>query len=295
MKLAVVTGAAGFAGCNLVEHLIHHEYKIIAVVRPQSVHNIRLRDLRHLDLVELNMSDIAELPIIIRRMKAESVSCFFHLAWQGERYDFDSQKDNIGYTLDALEIAGKIGCNRFITTGSQAEYGATEEIIKEDRIPDPFCDYGAAKIAACFLTRCRAKELGIDWIWGRVFSLYGKYEPIGRMLPDLIQKLKKGEKIELSSCTQNWDYLDAGDAAEALIALAERGRSGEIYNIANGKYRPLKEYVEIVRKKYSPQAVIHYGDRAEPYVSLQPSVDKIMRDTGWTPMVDFEEGLKNYD
>ncbi len=290
-----ISGAAGFLGCNIVERLIAYGYQVNAIVRPNSVNNIRLLNYSQVNVIELDMKNIGDLPLQVNNNLEGSAPVFFHLAWAGERYDFTKQRENIKNSLEALEIAKLMGCRRFIATGTQAEYGTTEELIVEDRMPNPFCDYGAAKVATCYLSRRRAQELGIDWIWGRVFSLYGKYEPTGRMLPDLVQKLKNGERVELSSCTQNWDYLDAGDAAEALIALAQRGRAGEIYNIANGNYRPLKEYVEIVRKKYAPQAEIHYGDRSDPYVSLQPSVEKIMRDTGWRPMIGFEEGLKNYD
>ena len=48
---------------------------------------------------------------------------FFHLAWQGGRYDFAAQYGNIADTIGALEAAARLGCHRFICTGSQAEYG----------------------------------------------------------------------------------------------------------------------------------------------------------------------------
>ncbi|MCR4798624.1 MAG: NAD-dependent epimerase/dehydratase family protein, partial [Lachnospiraceae bacterium] len=114
-------------------------------------------------------------------------------------------------------------------------------------------------------------------------------------LPDLVRKLKAGEQISLSSGRQNWDYLDAGDAAECIIALYERGHDGEIYNIANGAYRPLREFVEEAKAILNSHAEIHYGEDPTPFVSLQPSVEKTKRDTGWAPVVSFAEGLRSYD
>ena len=143
-----------------------------------------------------------------------------------------------------------------------------------------------------FLTKRRAEQCGIDWIWGRIFSLYGLYEPHGRMLPDLINKLRNGEQIKLSDCSQNWDYLDAGDAAEALLSIAEKGRRGEIYNIANGKYAPLRDFVKSIASKYGNEKQIVFGDKANPFISLSPSVEKIFCDTGWKPIIGF---MQNYD
>lgn len=287
MKTAVVTGAAGFAGCNLVEHLQQHGYRVFAVVRPGSLHNSRLTESDHLVKIELDASEIGELPKRI----SEKCDVFFHLALQGTRDDMAAQLVNVENTMKAVEAAEKLSCKIFFGAGSQAEYGVKAELITESLPPDPFTAYGAAKVAACFLSRRRAEQLGLEWIWGRIFSLYGKYEPSGRMLPDLIEKLKRGETPELSSCRQYWDYLEAGDAVEAMIALIEHGRNGEIYNIANGNYRPLKDFVEQMREIYAPQVRIIYGDDPEPFVSLKPSVEKLEKDTGWKAKKDFAEGL----
>ena len=151
----------------------------------------------------------------------------------------------------------------------------------------PNTAYGAAKLAACCLTKCRAEQLDVDWIWGRIFSLYGKYEPSSTMLSYLADSLRQRKSPELTSCTQNWDYLDAGEGAEALIALAEHGKSGEIYNIANGNYRPLKDFVEDVRRKIAPDVPVLFGKNLRQAVSLQPSVEKIYRNTGWRAKKPF--------
>lgn len=220
---------------------------------------------------------------------------YIHLAWHGDRYDYAAQRQNADEAEACVEAAAKLSCKRFMATGSQVEYGVKGDLITEDMMPEPFCAYGSAKVAACYLTKYRARELGMEWIWGRIFSLYGKYEPAGRMLTDLVRKLKAGEQISLSSGRQNWDYLDAGDAAECIIALYERGHDGEIYNIANGDYKTLREFVEEAKSIIAPSATVCYGEDPSPYVSLQPSVEKTKRDTGWAPTVSFAKGLQSYD
>ena len=262
---------------------------IYAVVRLNSPHNARLAPSERLTLVPADLSEYARLDEMIE----EACNVFFHLAWQGERYDFAAQYGNIADTLGALEAAARLGCKRFICTGSQAEYGRQTALITEETCPHPADAYGAAKLAACALSRQRAADLGVAWIWGRVFSLYGRYEPEGRMLPALVHALRAGETFSLSSsAAQNWDYLYAADAADALLALAKRGRAGEIYNIAHGGYRPLRDYIEEARAVLAPQCDVAYGTADADVFSLQPSVEKICRDTGWLATTDFEGGMQ---
>ena len=290
MKNYIVTGAAGFLGCNLTERLMQEENAhIYAVVRPNSPHNARLTPSERLTIVPADLSEYAHLDEMIE----EACDVFFHLAWQGGRYDFAEQYGNIADTIGALEAAARLGCKRFICTGSQAEYGRQTALITEETCPHPADAYGAAKLAACALSRQRAADLGIEWIWGRVFSLYGKYEQEGRMLPTLVKSLRSEQPFALSSSgAQNWDYLYAADAADALLALAERGRAGEIYNIANGGYRPLLDYIEEARAVIAPQCDVTYGAADADVFSLQPSVEKIRRDTGWMATTDFEGGMQ---
>ena len=290
MKNYIVTGAAGFLGCNLTERLMQEEdAHIYAVVRPDSPHNVRFISPKRLTIVPVDLSDYVRLDEMI----GTPCDVFFHLAWQGGRYEFAEQYGNIADTISALEAAARLGCKRFICTGSQAEYGRQTALITEETCPHPADAYGAAKLAACALSRQRAADLGVAWIWGRVFSLYGRYEQEGRMLPTLVKSLRSEQSFALSSsAAQNWDYLYAADAADALLALVERGRAGEIYNIAHGSYRPLRDYIEEARAVLALQCDVTYGAADADVFSLQPSVEKIRRDTGWQPMTDFVDGLR---
>ena len=291
MKKCVVTGAAGFTGYSLVENLIAHGYFVYAVVRPQSEHNVRLAGMRNVQLVYADISEYGQLDKKIK----DTCDAFFHLAWQGGRYDFASQYRNIEYALGALEAAARLGCKRFICTGSQAEYGPQRGLITEENCPHPADAYGAAKLAACVLTRQRALDLDVDWIWGRIFSLYGKYEAEMRMLPALVKSLRENKDFQMATDgRQNWDYLYVSDGAEALIDLLEKGKNGEIYNIANGSYMPMREFVELVKNFLGSKAGVIYDEMSTSLYSLQPSVDKIKRDTGWLPQMEFYSGIGNY-
>ena len=291
MKKCIVTGAAGFTGCNLVERLLAAGYFVYCVVRENSAHNKRLENLANVQLV---YADLAEYKNLYQQIK-EPCEVVFHLAWQGGRYDFAAQYQNVEDTLGALEAAKKIGCKRFVCTGSQAEYGPQKGLITEETCPHPIDAYGSAKLAACILTRQRAMDLGIEWIWGRIFSLYGKYEAETRMLPALVKSLRENKDFQMATDgRQNWDYLYVSDGAEALIALLEKGKTGEIYNIAHGNYRMMREFVGLVEKFVGNTACVVYDETNISLYSLQPSSEKLKRDTGWLPQVEFCSGLEFY-
>lgn len=283
----IVTGAAGFLGYSVVSELLAKGHYVYALVRPGSKHNERLKGLKNMEIIEGDIYANNYLPM----WPHDKCDSLIHLASQGARFDEKAQAGNVAAGLKMIDLAVSAGCKRIIYTGSQAEYGATREIQTEDMPVNPFCPYGKAKVELCNKSKAAAEENNLEWIWGRVFSVYGKYEPGSRMLPQLITAMKNGEEYKLSSGTQNWDYIEAGDAAAAIIALTERGKSGEIYNIANGDYKPLREFAETVREHYNKGRII-YGEDPDPYVSLQPSVEKLKRDTGWSPRKEFSDSLE---
>ncbi|MCR5671580.1 MAG: NAD(P)-dependent oxidoreductase [Butyrivibrio sp.] len=318
MKIAIVTGAYGFLGANLTKELLSRDYRVLAVGRCGSEgHNDRFEESRQLKKIFLDMKDydllgerILEAYKSLKALKEEPADVpesvyFFHLAWGGGREDMAAQLENVRGSVKALLAAANLRDHilkesgsdivrvRFVATGSQAEYGVFEGIQTEDTPLDPFSAYGKCKVKALEELSRQAKSCNIDLIWARIFSLIGKYEPEGRMFPDIVRKLLNKENVYLSSCEQYWDYLDALDAARALISLAQKGKAGEIYNVASGDYRPLKEYVEeVARVLLADTALLHYGKKAEPFVSLKPSVEKIKRDTGWKPEIPFRESIE---
>lgn len=305
-KNVIVTGAAGFAGANLVMELLENNYEVFAVVRPGSSHNARLEEIDSdaIHIFPLEMDELERLPFEIFERFPElsdeenTFDAFFHLMWGGDRNDFDVQKVNVVGAIHAVRAAAMVRCKRFVGIGSQAEYGATDKIQSEKIAPDPISAYGSSKVAACYMSRNLAKKLGLEWVWGRIFSLIGRFEPHGRMIPDLLDRAQNGMKMNLSSCRQSWNYLDASDCARALIALSQKGKDGEIYNITDGKCIILRQYVERANRwvfeKFGKMAEIQYGDDPSPFISLQPDGNKLFEDTGWVPQKEFEDSLQEY-
>lgn len=287
MKNVIVTGAAGIVGAVLTRQLSMHGYHVFAIVRPQSKSNQRIENIPNVQIIPLAMEHIKQLPDKI------GVSCetIIHLAWSPLRNDFQAQAESFSWTLAIMDMARLLNCKRFLGIGSQAEYGICTGLTTEDTPLNPTTFYGAFKAAASQVTKVQAQNLGIDWLWGRIFSIYGIYEPPSSLISYMINTLKQEESPKLSSCLQYWDYLYDQDAAEAIIAIMEHGISGNVYNIAHGDYKSLKYYTEILHQLFNPNIEVTYGPKTG--LSIMPDTQKLTTDTGWKAHIDFAEGIKS--
>lgn len=224
---------------------------------------------------------------------------FLHLAWGStkstERNNLQPQVQNIQYALDAVDLAERFGCHTFMGAGSQAEYGQKEENLTEDTIACPSTAYGMAKLCAGQMTRLSCHNKGMRHIWPRILSTYGPCSPYQTVLYYTIRELLAGRVPALSGGDQVWDFLYLRDTARALLALLEKGHDGEVYLVASGKTKLLKEYFRLTRDAidstlplglgavpYSPATVMHLG----------ADIGKIKRDTGWEPTTTFEDGIR---
>ena len=291
---AVVTGPTGAIGTALCGLLAESGIRVYAVVRPGSKRAEHLRSITGVTLAECDAAQLGLLP-----ERIPSADAFFHLAWakttgQG-RNDMGAQIRNIQYTIDAVHAAHMLGCKVFVGAGSQAEYGRVEHALTPDTPCFPENGYGMAKLCAGQMSRTECEALGIDHIWPRILSVYGPFDGENAMIPQVIRKLLAGKTPALTAGEQIWDYLYAGDAAEALYRLALTGRAGEIYPLGSGCAQPLRAYIEALRDAIDPSLPLGFGE--VPYGSkqvmhLEADVTALKRDTGFESRTAFETGIR---
>lgn len=293
----IVTGATGFIGFALCSELLKRGEEVIAVVRPHSSRREKLSTLSgKLTIYELELKDIEKLDCEYR-VKAD---VFFHLAWNGsagsEREVFEIQYKNIDYTIQAIKTAQKCGCRRIIGAGSQAEYGVYKEKAVEDRVPaNPFMMYGAAKLATYNMGSLYAKQIGMEFIWPRIYSVYGVGENPGTLVNYCLDCLKKGEPPQVSNCENTWNFIYISDCVEMLILLSksEDAKSG-VYHIASGDTGKLKDFVnEMCEIKGTGIKPVFGAKQSDPDRTffLNPDISKI-KAIGGECRVSFSEGIK---
>ena len=301
IKKAIVTGGTGVTGNALVRYLLQKNVEVTALIRPGSFRRQFLpEEDRLLTVIECDMEDYGELA---SEIKDRQYDVFFHLAWDGStgkqkvdnRNNFKLQNRNVTYALDAVELCHSIDCPVFVMTGSQAEYGRKNEIIAETMEKHPENGYGMAKLCAEGMTRILCRQYRIRHIWPILFSVYGPYDGTESLIDVSIRGLLQNEELSFTAGEQQWDYLYSYDAAKAMLLLAEKGRDGECYNIANGRVRPLREYIEMMYQVVAPNIRPEFG--TIPYspnqvMLLGADIGKLKQETGFEAEYRFEEGIR---
>ena len=282
-------------GVALIEECLRHDIEIYALVRSSSGKAGRLPLSEKIHLTDCSLEDLSDLPGRI----PGGCDTFYHIAWgntgEARNKSTELQSRNIFYTLQAVRAAAELGCRRFIGAGSQAEYGPMDvEKISPDSPVNPSTPYGASKLAAGHLAGMLCRELGMECIWPRIFSVYGKYEKETTMVASGLRKMLAGEPTEFTPAMQRWDYLYSRDAGRAFYLIGEKGKGGSVYCVGSGQARPLKEYIEemaaltgagkpgIGAKPYPPGAVMN----------LCADIGTLTGDTGFIPEYTFEQGIR---
>ena len=297
MKRILITGVSGFIGNSLKEfierNLSSFEVYGIDSFLDKSTKRYFKRDL----------SDRKSLRDIIKRVSPHYI---FHLAGSGKKDDLSSLLlANVLSTQNLLEsiLDLKSIKTRVIIPGSAAEYGIVSQEdmpVKESYPLKPINFYGFVKMYQTILALNFYKS-GLDIVVGRIFNTVGWGSPqrlaIGNFAHQisLIERGKKNTTINTEGLSSKRDYLDIQDVCSALIAVAEKGKRGEIYNICSGKSYKLGELLNSLIKisncrKYTPKP---------PHISpleikdIRGSNKKIKKATGWNPKVKIIESLKN--
>lgn len=295
MKKVIITGANSFIGRRLTNRLIDRGNHVYAVVR-ETFKDTEIFKKHNCTIVRCNMEDYSSLFELIE----DKCDVGIAMAWNGTRgglrNDKTLQESNYVYSMDSIENFIRMGCKKIITSGSQAEYGPvnTDRKTLETDGCFPNTEYGIEKLKTYHDSAILCKKSGVCLIEPRYFSLYGEDDYYGTMIISIIRRMISGEKCELTECIQTWDFLHVDDAVNALEELIDSERTKGIYNIGYGESRQLKEYIEIMFQKTGRKSPLLFG--AVPYpatgmVNTNPCIDKLKRDTAWSPKVGFEEGI----
>lgn len=288
----VVTGATSFIGLELTDYLFSQQHQVVAVCRPDS---------KGLSKIPTGVEIVtAEMPDYGRLYKdIEHADVFVNLAWGGTGHDGrnvqDVQHENVVNTIAAMFAADKMGCQVFVEAGSQAEYGTVMEKITEDMPCHPFSEYGKAKLEVKERIFDLSEQLGIKYIHLRIFSLFGENDHPWTLVMSSIDKMLRNEPIDLSPCTQNWNFLYVKDAVRQIVGLCDYALNSktflhEVYNIASDDTRMLKQFVEEMYSLAGSTSVLNFGAvKPANVVSLNPDMTKTVSAIGFIAEHRFKD------
>jgi UDP-glucose 4-epimerase len=230
-------------------------------------------------------------------MAAFRPEAIIHCAWSGvanaARFDECQISGNIDAACALVEAGAAAGCSAFIAAGSQGEYGAGSS-MREDCLPEPTTLYGAAKVAALYLTRQLAAQAGMRHAWLRLFSTYGPGDNDGWLIPTLITQMLRGERPKTTLGTQYWDWLFIDDVARGLLAAATTPAASGIFNLGSGEPVQVRTAVEAIRDLAAPGMELVFGEipfRPDQVMHMQADISRLKAATGWAPQVPFAQGI----
>lgn len=290
MKSAVITGATSMIGVALVKECIKNNVKVLAIVRKNSKHRNRIPKSEFVKVCEAGLEELEQI------FEAEYYDVFYHLAWTGtsksERDNPIIQEKNIAYTLQAVELAHRLGCKKFVGAGSQAEYGKVDGVILPEMRVAPVLAYGVAKYAAGKFSEKLCREYSMIHVWARIFSVYGCLDNERTMLNYAIDCFKENGIPKFSAATQMWDYLYEEDAGKIFYLLGKCVEKSKVYCVANGNARPLKEYILELQNAWGNAKCEFASENSDEVIGLQADITELIDDIGYTPATEFCDGIK---
>ena len=285
----------GFSLCQYIDSL--NDCMVYAVCREGSSGLNKLHANKNIEVV---FSDLEHINNIAKVIKKADV--FINLAWTNTDHDGRNnailQGINVDYAKEAMRVSAHIGCKLFVEAGSQAEYGFVQDLITEETPCNPEVEYGKAKLSVLKEGSHLCNSLGIKYLHLRIFSTFGENDRPWTLIMTAIDKMQKNENLELSSCTQNWNYLYVADCVKQIFLLCKYVlnspdfKSG-VYHIASKDTRPLKDYLDEMKSVLCSNSVLNYGTFIpSKQVSLNPSVAKTEVAIGFINEVSFAEAIK---
>ena len=294
----VITGATSFLGVHLCDYLLGEGQQIFAICRQGNPKIAKLPKHNNLHII---YADMSEYRLLINKIQQADV--FVNLAWGATTHEGrdlrESQWQNVEYSLGALIAARNMGCKLFVEAGSQAEYGSTTDIQTEHSQCNPFSEYGRAKLAMKNMASTYAKLTGMKYIHLRIFSLYGENDKPWTMIINVLKKMLANEPVDLSPCTQKWNFLYVKDAVKQIALLCDFAFrrddfTQEIYHVASEDTRPLKDFVMEMKRQVGSYSQLNFGAVTPThFVSLQPDMTKTKSAIGFISDYTFAEGIKN--
>ena len=294
----VITGATSFIGVELTRYVLSVGDEVIAVCRKGSAGIQKLGTHPNLKIVYSELSEYTNL-----RTQIDKADVLINLAWEGTGHSgrnvTDIQKDNIAHSLEAIKVAAGIGCSLFVESGSQAEYGTVLEKISETTPCNPFSEYGKAKLTVKEQGSKIANSLGMKYLHLRIFSLFGEEDHPWTLVMSSLKKMVNNEPIDLSPCTQKWNFLYVKDAVKqiyllCLYALKTPDYKTEVFNIASKDTRVLKDFVEEMYNQSQSKSELVFGAITPAnVVSLDPDTSKTEAATGFISDYVFKDIINN--
>ncbi|MFZ3147632.1 MAG: dTDP-glucose 4,6-dehydratase [Methanothrix sp.] len=296
----LITGGAGFIGCNFVRHILekHPDYEI--VVLDKLTYAGRMENLLDvLDKITFVHGDICNKGDVDNAIMDCDAVVSFAAETHVDRSITEAGsfiRTNVLGTHTLLEAARTSCLEKFVQIGTDEVYGsvASGSFIESDPL-NPSSPYSASKAGADLLARAYFTTYGLPVSITRSSNNFGPYQYPEKLIPFFILRAMKGEKLPVYGSGENVrDWLYVQDNCAAIDMVLQSGKSGEIYNIGGGHELTNMELTRMILSYLNkPEGMIeHVADRLGHDFRYSVDCCKI-RSLGWRPKRSFEDALRD--
>jgi len=297
----LVTGGAGFIGSAFVRMLIAEtDWNVVNLDKLTYAGN-----LENLAAVENNPrytfvhADICDADAV--ETAARGVDAIVHFAAEShvDRSILSPEpviQTNFRGTFTLLDAARRLNIPRFVHVSTDEVYGSLEAPAEatEEFPLNPSSPYSASKAGSDLLARSYFVTYNMPVSITRASNNYGPYQFPEKLIPLMIAHALEDKELPIygdGMQVRDWLYVD--DHCHGILAVLRNGRPGEIYNIGGNRSLPNLDVVhQVLAATGKSESLIRYvKDRPGHDRRYALSSEKLMRETGWAPQMDFETGL----
>jgi NAD dependent epimerase/dehydratase len=303
-KRVLVTGADGFIGSHLVEHLLRAGAHVTALAQYNSFNFWGwLEDLPSLNQIRVVTGDIRDSHFCLSL--AERVEVVFHLAAlipipYSYRAPASYVETNIHGTLNLCQAALKGEVQRFIHLSTSEVYGRAKYVpIDEEHPLQAQSPYSASKIGADAIAMSFYCSFQLPVLIARPFNVYGPRQSARAVIPAIISQIAAGtKKVKLGDLTTTRDFTFVDDMCRGLLGVASLDSGlGEVFNIGSDVEISIGELFRLIAEIMSSDAEVQIDpDRLRPAKSevrrLRCDGQKLRDACGFQPEVSLREGLE---
>ena len=292
---SLITGGAGFIGSNLVDHLLKQGHQVTVLDNFCTGRKSNLEHVKNkINIIDIDISKESEE----LAKTFNNIDWVFHLAGLADIVPSITNptsyfETNVTGTLNVLEASKKSNIKKFIYAASASCYGvpAKYPTNESSEIKTEY-PYALSKFLGEQLVLHWAKVYKMKNISLRFFNVYGPrsrttgaYGAVFGVF--LAQKLANKELTIVGDGKQTRDFIHVFDVVEAIIQIAEKGKSGQSYNLGGGK----EVSVNIIADMVGGDKIFIPKRPGEPDRSLA-DISKIKSELNWEPKISINEGIK---
>jgi len=299
----LVTGGAGFIGSNFVRRIVNGTYPGVSqlTVLDKLTYAGTLKNLEKLpkESFEFIKGDITNPDLISDLTKRHDALVNFAAESHVDRSITGARdfiETNVLGVQNLLAASLQNQVSVFVQISTDEVYGSISEGSWSEEYPLlPNSPYSASKASADLICRSYNRTFGMDIRVTRCSNNYGPHQFPEKVIPLFVTNLIDNGKVPLYGNGQNVrDWLHVDDHCDGIYSVLSEGKSGNIYNVGGGRELTNRELTEIILRKFDrdESSIEYVTDRLGHDLRYSVSHEKISRELGYKPKINFEDGIE---